>query len=464
MNTLDLSILKVLLTNKKYALEFVSQCSEKLFEPDFVRFAKVVIDYIKSIKDIPTERVISEKIKSIGNTAFTNQAATILTAIGNHKYDDREFKHDLETIKNRFAERLILSLKESLNSAKTIDVKKSIYDFQSAITSIKNLNEVKAYTHKDLKEAIADFKDRYMERKKNPDIKAGLMTGYTSLDFIVGGLPYGSLSLIAGFSGGGKSTMLMNMAINLWLNNNSIHSRKDFREGQDVVFYSLEMPFNLCQERVLSRLAMVPQRSIKNATLTDEEGKSLSTALKFIEAYPWNFDIVDLPRHSTLETMEMIYNDIASRKRPPKVIVVDYLSLMSVEQNPNEGDWLQLGKSAEKLHEFSRVYDAVVLSAVQLNEPKPGAKASEENFGMGAVGRSRMINHNADLILSIERRDKEQDRPDIVLHIIKSRNSEHGKSTLYKNFSCCAILNNADNTTTEANFDDISSKISQYTQ
>jgi replicative DNA helicase len=465
MNDLDKSILKVLFTNKKYATEFATECSEKLFESDSWRFAKAVIDYVRVNKDVPTRRTLLEKIRTTKNEVFYRHAQDIITEIENYQYNDIEYRHDLEKLKTRFAEKLILSIKDSLNNSATIDVKKSITDLQSVITTVKSINEVKAYTQQDLKESLSDFKERYLLKKKNPNISNGILTGYTFLDYITDGIPTSTLSLICGHSGSGKSTLLMNMCINMWLNGNSIYSRKDFKEGHDVLFFSLEMPFALCQERVLSRLAMVPQKSIKHASLNDDEVKQLSTAMNFIESYPYNFDIVDLPRNSTLETMEMIYNDIASRKRPPKVVIVDYLSLMSVaDQDVDVGDWLQLGKSAEKLHEFSRVYSTAVLSAVQLNEPKPGAKHSDENFGLGAVSRSRMINHNADLILSIERREKENERPDFPLHIIKSRNTEHGKGTLYKNFGCCAILNNpAYEDNRASDLTDISDRISQFT-
>ena len=43
-NELDLNILKTLLTNRKYALEFVHESNEKLFVADLWRFAKEVID------------------------------------------------------------------------------------------------------------------------------------------------------------------------------------------------------------------------------------------------------------------------------------------------------------------------------------------------------------------------------------------------------------------------------------
>lgn len=465
MNPLDLSILKVLFTNKKHALDFAAESNEKLFEPDNVRLAKIVVDYLKNYRDVPTRRVILERIRQLKNDAFLRHAELSIDEIETHQYDDREYRHDLEKIKTRFAEKVIGQLRESLNGSGKIDIRRTLTELQGTIQTIRSVNEVKAYTHKDLKEAVPDFKERYMAKKKNPDVSTGLMTGFTWLDYITGGISPGTLTLVAAASGAGKSTVLMNVALSMWANGNSIHSRKDFREGNDVVFYSLEMPFELCQERVISRLAMVPQKSIKNATLSEEEGKSVAATLRFMETYPWNFDIVDMPRGSTLEAMETIYSDIASRKRKPKVIVVDYLSLMSAgeDADPNQGDWLQLGKAAEKLHEFSRVYNAVVLSAVQLNEPKPGAKATEDNYGLGAVGRSRMINHNADLILSLEKREKEAERPDVRIHIIKSRSTEHGSGTMYKNFACCAILNDPAYDGSAASTDgDISAKVSEY--
>ena len=44
MNDLDLSILKTILTNRKYALEFAHDCNEKLFDSNVWRFAKLVIE------------------------------------------------------------------------------------------------------------------------------------------------------------------------------------------------------------------------------------------------------------------------------------------------------------------------------------------------------------------------------------------------------------------------------------
>ena len=99
-NELDLSILKAITINRKYALEFVHECNEKLFSPDLWRFAKVIIEYIRIYKEVPTKRVILEKVKSLKNDAFLEHTNEVFVKLDGFNYDDREYKHDLEKLKN----------------------------------------------------------------------------------------------------------------------------------------------------------------------------------------------------------------------------------------------------------------------------------------------------------------------------------------------------------------------------
>ena len=64
---LDLSILKVLTTNKTHAIEFANECDSKLFSPDVWNFANLVINYLKSYKELPTLRVLTEKLSKGNN-------------------------------------------------------------------------------------------------------------------------------------------------------------------------------------------------------------------------------------------------------------------------------------------------------------------------------------------------------------------------------------------------------------
>src|ERR1700691_3891658 len=131
-NELDLSILKTITNNRKHALEFVHECNEKLFSPDLWRFAKLIIDYIRVYKEVPTQRVMAERVKSQKNDAFLEYVNTVFTRLETFKYDEREYKHDLEKLKNRFSTGLVNGLKETIISdAGVNNLKKSIFEIQS---------------------------------------------------------------------------------------------------------------------------------------------------------------------------------------------------------------------------------------------------------------------------------------------------------------------------------------------
>jgi len=463
-NELDLSILKTITNNRKYALEFVHECNEKLFSPDLWRFAKLTIDYIRIYKEVPTQRVINDRVKLLKNDAFLEYVNIIFNKLDSFRYDEREYSHDLEKIKNRFSEGLINGLKTNLaNTQGSVDLKKSVFEIQSVLSNIKNVNQVKAYDQSTLKDSIEDFMNRYKAKLKDPNFGIGLGTGYSFFDFTTGGLRPGEMLLIGADTGGGKSMLLMNMAINMWLQGNTMDMEKDFKEGCDVLYFSLEMPFDDCQERVLARLGMVPQKGIRDAKLSGDEQKLLSRSLKFIKNYPWDFEIVDVPRGASIETIELIFNDVLTRKRKPKVVVIDYLTLMDYKENDLD-DWLKQGKIAEQLHEFGRVHEIVMLSAVQLNDPKSnGGKNSEAQIGLHRIGRSKMIMHNANFGIQIEKRPNEEQFPDMSLHLIKSRRTELTRGKIYKNFSCCALLNDVHINVSESyDPDDISGKLTDF--
>jgi replicative DNA helicase len=240
---------------------------------------------------------------------------------------------------------------------------------------------------------------------------------------------------------------------------NTIDMTDNFGPGQHVLYFSLEMPFKPCLNRVLARMSGNPSKKIRNASLTPDEAVKLKKSLKFINNYPYQFEIVDIPRGATMGSLELIYEE-AKVNYDPKVIIIDYMGLMSFE-GPEMDDWLKLGKISEKIHEFARVHNVTVLSAVQLNRSK--GKDAEEKIGLHRIGRSALIMQNANIAIQIETRPNEKDYPDMKYHLIKNRDGEMGGGTIIKNLSCGTLIDQKaeeDPTTFELRDpDDISTKI-----
>lgn len=461
-NDLDLVVLKTLVTNKKHALDFVNESDIKLFSPEVFHFADLAIGYIRTFKDLPTQRVMVERLGKGKNDKIIETVKRVWGQIDALQYNDLEYKHDLDKLKKRFAEKQLTSVKDNLAKLEpgSMDVKKALDDMNRAVQSIKSLHQVKAYDRKTLKEAVPIFREEYNAKMTDPTFDQGTRTGYSYLDNVTDGLRPGELILIGGESGAGKSMLLMNMAIQIWLQNNNIDMTENYGPGNSVLYFSLEMPFKPCLNRVLSRLSGNPSKKIRNATLNVDEATKLKKALKFINNYPHQFEIVDIPRGATMESMELIFEE-AKAYYDPKVVVIDYLGLMDYDGADME-DWLKLGKIAEKIHEFARVHGLIVLSAIQLNRGK-GGKDAEEKIGLHRIGRSALIMQNANIGIQIETRPNEKSFPDMYYHLIKNRDGEMGKGKLIKNLAAGTLIDekmDEDPTTFEMKDpDDISEKI-----
>ncbi len=459
---LDLTILKNLITNKKHALDFANECDTKLFSAEAWNAANLIVGYTKTYKDIPTLRVITEKLEKGNNDKLIAYIKGIWEQLDKVNIVDSEFKHDLEKFKNRYAERELSSMKDKFVKLQpgSMDVGRAVLDMQKTLQSIKSLSEVKAYERKTLKEAIPIFRDEYNAKMTDPNFDRGIKTGYSYLDYATDGLRDGELLLIGAESGAGKSMLLMNIAVQMWLQENNIDMTGDWKSGNNVLYFSLEMPFKPCLNRVLSRMSGNPSKKIRNASLNPDEAIKLKKVLRFIKNYPYEFEIIDIPRGATMESLELIYEDVRANY-DPKIIVIDYLGLMAYEGADME-DWLKLGKIAEKIHEFARVHNCIVLSAVQLNRAKP-SKDAEEKIGLHRVGRSALILQNANIAVQIETRPNEKQYPDMLYHLIKNRDGELGKGRIIKNLANGTLLDDKiDEDTTEfimRDPDDISEKI-----
>jgi replicative DNA helicase len=463
-NELDLTILKNLVTNKKHALDFINECDTRIFNPDVWHFANIVVSYVRTYKDVPTLRVMEEKLsKGGGNDKLLENIKKIWDQIERIAIKDSEYKFELEKIKKRFAEKQITTMQEVLAKQESgaMDVSKAMAEMQKTIQTIKGMNEAKTYERKTLRNAVAAFTEKFNAKRTNPKVDVGLMTGYSFFDFSTNGIKPADFVIIAGESGFGKSLFLMNMAIQTWLQSNTTDMTSDFKEGKNMVYFSLEMPYEDCFNRLLSRLSGVPSRKLDNPNLyplEPEEFQKVKESLQFIKNYPYEFEIVDIA-DACANDLDLILNDIQYNI---DAIFVDYLGIMRPNEKGEEQDWLKQGVIAYETRAIARKRNLPIFSAVQLNR-KSQSKDSAENIGLSRLARSATIATHATQVIQIENRVNEENFPDFIYHLIKNRKGPKGKGRLIKNLGCATLLDEVtqeDQTSFEMHDpDDISEKV-----
>ena len=435
----DLRLLKAIVSDSQAARE-LSSINTNIFIGDSKYFAEKAINYFKTYKQLPTKRVMLDMVSGDAYSIFSK----IWDNIEKIEYKSSEFQYDLEKIKFRYSKFELLKLKENLPDDLNISnefVQKVIKDVRKSLDSTEKVLKGKdiSYIQKTLKEYMPNFRDEFVQKQANPNLGKGILTGYSYLDYITNGLSPSDMLIIGGETGAGKSMLLANMAKQMWMQGNNIEQRNNFEKGTHVLYFSLEMPYDQCARRTLASMSDVSTYALRDAQIHDEEQlKRLADSANFINTYPYEFEIVDIPRGVTVEQIEERFLEAKAKGHRPDVVVVDYLGLMDAPDIDGD-DWLRLDKIAGKLHEFARVYNIVLLTAVQLNRVK-SKKDPLENIGLHRIGRSSGIMHHATIGIQILTRENEDNYADLEYHVIKNRNGERGSHNIKKKFSTARLI------------------------
>lgn len=431
---LDLSVLKGIVCNKRNALDFINSCETKIFSVDIWQFANIITGYIKVYKEVPTLRVLEEQLSKAGNKTLLEYCRTFWNKLDAVAYDAKEFPFDLQKLKGKYIERQASQLKDNL--AISIDAEKQTQEIQRAFQNIKSVKEKKTYESHDIKDYLPTFRERFLSRRNDPTIEIGIKTGFSFLDESTNGVKGADFVLVTAESGFGKSTFLLNAAVGCYLQQNEIAAKPEYSRGHNIAYFSLEMPYENCFNRLISRLSGVAYKKIENpCKVNKEDAMKIKGALDFIHSYPYRFQIIDIPNANS-NNIDAVLDNIEA-----EVVFVDYLGIMGTNDNVSEEqDWLKQGVISYELRGVARARHIPIFSAVQLN--RKGGKDSEDAIGLHRLARSAQIATHATCVIQIETRRGEENFSDLNYWIIKNRNGPKGRGQLIKNLACATLLDN----------------------
>ena len=215
----------------------------------------------------------------------------------------------------------------------------------------------------------------------------GIMTGYSKLDEMLGGLHPSELIILAARPSMGKTAFATNIADHIAV-----------EERQPVLFFSLEMANLEVANRMLCARGRISGQHLRGNFLTDAERQRFIKASSELANSFLYMD--DSPARTVTEIAAVARR--LKRQNGLGLIIIDYLSLISPD-NPNDPRQEQVSKIARRLKGLARELEVPVLCLAQLNRQTEAMKDNRPR--LSHLRESGAIEQDADVVMFVHREE-----------------------------------------------------------
>ena len=357
----------------------------------------------------------SAKLDIVGGASFlTELTNTVPTAAHLERYADI-------VAEKAIRRRLILASEDIANVS--LDENKSLQELiEEAETRLFDVSQ--KHVRQDitsLESILGDSFDRLDDLHRNKGGIRGIPTGLADIDKQLAGLQRSDLVIVAARPSMGKTTLMLNMALNI---------ATKAKQGA-VLYFSLEMSKEQLVDRLLAAEAGVDAWKLRTGEgLNDDDFERLSAAMGELAEAPIFID----------DTSGITVGDLRTKARrlhhqnPLAAIMVDYLQLMSGGS--------RYATQANRVQEISEISRSLKILARELNVPIVAASQLSRSVEsrnppipqLADLRESGAIEQDADIVTFIYRPYYYDDSADpniTEIHIKKHRNGPVGKLNLY---------------------------------
>jgi replicative DNA helicase len=373
-------------------LEQVSDILEtKYFESDTNKWiVDLTRKYFHKYKNTPTTDYFKTEVQKIGDVTLQQNVVQQLKAVyQNTANSDKEWvKNEFVTFcKNQNFKNVILNSVELLKTGQFEKIEKLVKD------------AVKVGQTADLG---LDYKEDIEVRFEEVNRRT-VKTNWDVIDELTdGGLGPGELGVIVAPSGVGKTWVLSHIGA------------EAVKQGKNVLHYTLELTQNYVGQRYDTIFTGIPSADLKdNRDQIKEKVDKLKGGL-MIKYYP--------PKGITANTLAAHIDMVKSTKFQPDLIILDYADLLMSVNSKNNSDYQEQGGIYIDLRAISGEYQIPIWTASQTNR----SAIDSEVIQADKIADSYAKVMNADLIISVSRKDTDKLNDTARFHIMKNRFGQDG--------------------------------------
>jgi len=344
--------------------------------------------------------------------------AVLVAELAAIKSIDSVSQEDLEVLidecKNAYYFRFLKSELDTIKGDKSPDFRKKIQNLGDNINKCLSNNSSSTFDFHDTAQNFSPFIESLKKRALEPEDR--VTCGIKEIDdcMVVGFRP-GTLTLTVADVGGGKSTMMLNIAYNL------------YKRGHNVLFLPLEMPWEEIYKKFLSRETLIEfEKFARPELMSERDWEVLSKKSEEISSLKQRLMWGDV---SSRPTVQEIKRAVESKMHyfKPDVVVIDYIA--NIKPDGKVDNWLAIGDILKDLRAFGKQCGFAILSAAQMTrdgiKKLKNDKDQTKTPGSEDLRGSHEYSADADNIFAQAPSPDEPNRK-MLLYCIKAR---YGKKT-----------------------------------
>ncbi len=274
-------------------------------------------------------------------------------------------------------------LAEQVHSG-ALDVQEKKEAFEHAAMELELTSDSSKAVH--IRDEVPNVLEDGLSRENAAEKMSGLKTGFWVLDDKLGGYSPGDFIVLAGRPSMGKSSIMLDMALEIT------------RNGNSVAVFSMEMSRTSLVERLLSNVAKVSLYSFKRGRLDEQQwGKVYEAGSELSKLNIWIDDISMLtPGSLTTRVLNLkVKNDI-------KCVFVDYLQLMHM-QGRNESRQQEITAICRQIKALAKKADIPIVVVSQLSRAVDSRP--DHRPRLSDLRESGAIEQDADKVMLLYRSD-----------------------------------------------------------
>jgi replicative DNA helicase len=246
---------------------------------------------------------------------------------------------------------------------------------------------------------FADVKSRiqlYHEQKWNGGSK-GILYGIPEIDNVTNGIQPHEYITVSGWSGTGKSTLMMFILFNAWL------------QGKTPLLFSLEMESEAIMRKFDTLKTNFSYNNLKRFDLSDEEMEKWECSVEDIERAKSDIIVIDDVGRCTAER---VYSEM--QRYRPDIVAIDYITLMETTRKTN-AHWEAVTQITRDLKMTARDLSIPIIGVAQTNA------VSDGEFKGSNIAYSKSIVRDSDVMFDLFCDDEMRAANKMQLRLVKNR-------------------------------------------